>query len=153
MLNSGSLSRFQVVQHIWISPEHFTQEVTDFYFTFLGRGPDAGGLQAWVQALENGLTEEQVAFDFLDSPEYLSKGDKNFVDQMYLSVLGRPFDAAGEANWLNLLGDDPTGKPTHPPTLTHEQVIADFLHSPESLTRLVEGYYQVFCTGLPTRTA
>jgi len=27
---------------------------------------------------------------------------------------------------------------------THEQVITDFMRSQESLTRLVEGYYQVF---------
>jgi hypothetical protein len=97
-----------------------------------------------VQALENGLTEAQMAFDFLNSPEYLSKGDKNFVDQMYLSLFGRSIDAAGESNWLNGLGDDTSGNPTHPPSLTHEQVITDFLYSPESLKRLIEGNYQVF---------
>src|SRR5205823_10061454 len=78
-LNSGTLSRLQVVQGIRNSIEHFSQEVTDFYFTFLGRAPDATGLQGWVHGLQNGLTEEQMAFYFLDSPEYLSKGDKNFV--------------------------------------------------------------------------
>jgi hypothetical protein len=143
-LNSGALSRLQVVQGIRQSPEHFTQEVTDFYFTILGRAPDAQGLQGWVQDLQNGLPEEQIAFDFLDSPEYLSKGDKFFVDQMYQAVLGRTFDAAGEANWLNALGDDTSGNATHTPTMTHEQVITSFLDSQESLTRLVEGFYQVY---------
>jgi len=144
LLNSGALSRLQVVQGIRTSPEHFTQEVTDFYFTLLGRAPDPSGLQFWVQGLQDGLAEEQIAFDFLDSPEYLSKGDKYFVDHMYLSLLGRSFDPVGEANWLNSLGDDLSGNPTHPPSLTHEQVIMDFLRSPESLNRLVEGYYEVF---------
>jgi RHS repeat-associated protein len=144
LLNRGTLSRLQVVQAIRQSLEHFTQEVTDFYFTFLGRAPDAGGLQGWVQNLENGLPEEKMAFYFLDSPEYLSKGDKYFIDHMYDSILGRGFDAAGEASWLNVLGDDATGAPTHPASLTHEQVITSFLYSPESLTRLVEGYYQVY---------
>jgi hypothetical protein len=143
-LNSGALSRLQVVQGIRQSVEHFTQEVTDFYYTLLGRAPDAAGLQSWVQNLENGLPEEQMAFAFLDSPEYLSKGDKYFVDQMYQSLLGRPFDAAGEANWLNALGDDASGNATSTSTLTHEQVITDFLYSQESLTRLTEGYYQVY---------
>jgi hypothetical protein len=51
----------------------------------------------------------------------------------------------GEVYWLNVLGDDPTGKPTHPATGTYEQVIHDgFLYSRESLIRLVQGYYQVF---------
>jgi hypothetical protein len=143
-LNSGALSRFQVVQAIRNSPEHFTQEVEQFYLTLLNRPADPQGLQNWVQQLQSGMREEQVAFDFLDSPEYLSKGDKYFVDQMYESVLGRTFDAAGEANWLNNLGDDASGNPTHSATLTHEQVITDFLYSVESETRLVEGYYEVF---------
>ena len=91
LLNSGALSRLQVAQEIRTSPEHFTQEVTDFYFTLLDRAPDAGGLQSWVQQLENGsLTEEQVAFDFLDSPEYLSKGDKYFVEPYVPLAPGTP---------------------------------------------------------------
>jgi hypothetical protein len=134
-LNSGSVSRLQVVQGIRNSPEHFTQEVTDFYLTLLGRAPDPSGLQSWVQQLQGGMREEQMAFAFLDSPEYLSQGDKHFVDAMYQSLLGRSFDTAGEASWLNQLGAA---------TLTHEQVISAFLYSTESLTRLTEGYYETF---------
>ncbi len=143
-LNSGALSRLQVVQGIRNSPEHFTDEITDFYNTLLGRAPDSAGLQGWVRQLQAGMKEEQIAFDFLDSPEYLSQGDKHFVDAMYLSLLGRAFDAAGEAGWLGQLGDDTTGNPTHTATLTHEQVISDFLYSSESEIRLTQGYYEVF---------
>jgi hypothetical protein len=143
-LDSGALSRLQVVQGIRNSSEHFTQEVEQFYLTLLNRPADPSGLQNWVVQLESGMREEQVAFDFLDSTEYLSKGDKYFVDQMYQSILGRTFDAAGEAGWLSQLGDDASGNPTHAATLTHQQVITSFLYSVESETRLVEGYYQVF---------
>ncbi len=143
-LNSGQLTRLQVVQGIRNSPEHFGQEIDVFYRTLLGRAADPQGRANWVQQLANGVREEQIAFDFLNSPEYLSKGDKFFVDAMYLSLLGRAFDPAGEASWLNALGDDSSGNPTHAPTLTHAQVINDFLYSAESLDRLVEGYYEVF---------
>jgi hypothetical protein len=54
---------------------------------------------------------------------------------MYQSLLGRSFDAAGETSWLSQLFAG---------TLTHEQVITDFLYSTESLTRLTEGYYETF---------
>jgi hypothetical protein len=54
---------------------------------------------------------------------------------MYTSLLGRTFDSAGEASWLNQLS---TG------SQTHQQVITDFLYSTESLSRLTEGYYEVF---------
>jgi hypothetical protein len=144
LLSSGTLTRLQVVQGIRNSPEHFTQEVQAFYLTLLNRQADAAGLQNWVRQLENGMREEQMAFYFLNSPEYLGKGDKHFVDAMYLSLLGRTFDAAGEANWLNQLGDDTSGTATHAAALTHEQVITYFLYSTESLTRLTEGYYEVF---------
>jgi hypothetical protein len=143
-LSSGTLSRLQVVQGIRNSPEHFTQEVSNFYVTLLNRPADPAGLQNWVQQLEAGMKEEQVAFYFLDSPEYLSQGDKHFVDAMYQSLLGRAYDTAGEANWLSQLGDDASGNPTRPASLTHEQVIIDFLYSTESETRLTEGYYEVF---------
>ncbi len=143
-LNNGSATRLQVVQGIRNSPEHFGQEIDAFYKTLLGRAADPAGRASWVQQLQNGVREEQIAFDFLNSPEYLSKGDKYFVDAMYLSLLGRAFDPAGEANWLNALGDDAAGNASHPATLTHAQVINDFLFSQESLNRLVEGYYEVF---------
>jgi hypothetical protein len=144
LLESGQLSRMGVAHGIRVSPEHFTQEVTDFYLTILNRPPDPVGLQYWVQQLENGVPEEQVAADFLDSKEYLNKGDKYFVDHMYEALLGRSFDPAGEAAWLGQLGDDPTGMRIQPPILTYQQVIHDFLYSQESLKRLVEGYYQIF---------
>ena len=118
-LNGAELSRLQVVQGIRNSPEHFGQEIDVFYATLLGRAADPQGRAYWVKQLENGTREEQIAFDFLDSPEYLSKGDKYFVDAMYLSLLGRSFDATGEAYWLNELGDDSSGAPTHAAALTH----------------------------------
>jgi hypothetical protein len=143
-LDSGKLTRLQVVQGIRNSPEHFGQEIDVFYRTLLGRTADPEGRASWVQQLSNGEREEQIAFSFLNSPEYLGKGDKFFVDAMYQSLLGRAFDPAGEASWFNALGDDAAGNPTHAPTLTHATVITDFLFSQESLERLVEGYYEVF---------
>ena len=101
-------------------------------------------MAGWVQQLQSGVREETIASDFLDSPEYLGKGDKVFIDDMYLSLLGRAFDTAGEASWLNALGDNASGTPTHAATLTHAQVVNAFLFSTESLGRLVEGYYEVY---------
>ncbi len=143
-LNDGSDTRAQVVEGIRNSPEHFAQEVDAFYLTLLGRAADSGGVSYWVSQLQAGVREEQIAFDFLNSPEYLSKGDKYFVDSMYLSLLGRSFDTTGESYWLNQLGDNSSGNPSHAALLTHQQVINDFLFSEESLQRLVEGYYEVF---------
>ena len=143
-LTSGQSTRLQVMQGIRNSPEHFGLEIDVFYKTLLLRASDPTGRAFWVSQLENGTREEQIAFDFLDSPEYGSKGDKFFIDAMYQSLLGRTFDPKGEQKFLTALGDDANGHPTHPATLTHAQVINDFLFSEESLDRLVEGYYEVF---------
>jgi hypothetical protein len=144
VLNNGSQTRLQVVQGIRNSPEHFGQEIDAFFTTLLGRTSDPSGRAYWVGQLEAGMREEAIAAAFLNSPEYLSKGDKYFVDAMYQSLLGRSFDAQGEAVWLNALGDDATGSATHPASMTHAQVINSFLFSTESLSRLVQGYYTVY---------
>jgi uncharacterized repeat protein (TIGR03803 family) len=143
-LNQGSQTRLQVVQGIRNSVEHFRQEVDAFYQTLLRRQADSGGESFWVGQLQGGLREEQIAAAFLNSPEYLSKGDKFFVDSMYESLLGRSFDSSGEAFWLGQLGDNAAGSPAGTPTQTHAQVVNDFLFSTESLQRLVNGYYAVF---------
>ena len=108
-------------------------------------------MQSWVTLLMNGMPEEQVAASFLNSPEFLHKGDKFFVDHLYEAILGRVFDPSGEAQWLDRLGDDASGNPTHPATLTHAQVITGFLYSDQSLNRLIQGCYQIFLRRLAER--
>ena len=143
VLNGGSMTRLEVVVGIRNSQEHFTQEVDAFYKTLLNRSADPQGEAFWVGKLQAGLPEEQIAASFLNSPEYLSKGDKFFVDSMYNSLLGRAADPTGETFWLSQLGNDAAGNPVKAPSLTHAQVINDFLFSTESLQRLVQGTYAV----------
>ena len=143
VLNGGLQTRLEVVEGIRNSHEHFTQEVDAFYKTLLNRSADPQGESFWVGNLQAGMPEEQVTASFLNSPEFLGKGDKFFVDSMYNSLLGRQADPVGEAFWLSQLGDDPAGNPVKPPSLTHAQVIADFIYSTESFDRLVQGSYAV----------
>jgi hypothetical protein len=146
-LQTKAMSSEQFIQAVWYSQEHLTDEVTGYYNTILGRAPDAGGLANWVSALLHGASEEQVVLDFLTSPEFLSRGDKLFVDQMYDSLLGREADPSGEAYWLAQLGDNASGVhnsalPPNSPS-QYMTVAKDILFSTESLTRLVEGNYQM----------
>ncbi len=102
-LNNGSFSRVQVVQGIRNSPEHFTQEVDAFYETLLSRKADPTGQAYWVGQFENGLPEEKMAFSFLNSPEYLSKGDKSLsipCTCRYSAVPStRPANLSGSVSW------------------------------------------------------
>jgi hypothetical protein len=144
LLDNKAFTRLQIVQGISNAPEHFGQEIDGLYQTLLGRAPDAAGRVYWFQQLGQGVSQEQIAADILNSPEFLRKGDRNLVDFLYQSLLGRQFDPSGEAFWLSKLGDDNTGNPIQTPLLTRAQVINDFLYSTEGLDRLVEGYYEVY---------
>jgi hypothetical protein len=135
-LASGAATRVQVMQGIRQSTERFKGEVNDFYLTLLHRAADATGQDFWVGQLANGTREEQIAANFLNSPEYLSQGDKFFVDSMYESLLGRKFEPDGEQFWLAQLAGNPA--------VSHSQVVSDFLFSKESLQRLVAGYYPIY---------
>jgi hypothetical protein len=80
----------------------------------------------------------------LQTPEFLNKGNKNFVDFLYTSLLGRPPEAQGEAYWLNQLGDDPSGMQVTQPQIGRDTLINDFVYSTEHVDRLVQGFYQVY---------
>lgn len=144
LLNTRTYTRHQVVQAIDNSPEHFGQEIDALYQSLLGRAPDPSGTAHWFQQLGQGLGTEQLAAAILNSPEFLSQGDKYMVDYLYESLLGRKFDSSGESYWLSQLGADALGNPIKTPLLTRAQVINDFLFSTEGLDRMVEGYYEVF---------
>jgi len=47
--------------------------ITQAYVRILGRPPDAGGLESYNQAMNSGLTEEQMRESLLRSNEYAIK--------------------------------------------------------------------------------
>jgi hypothetical protein len=51
--------------------------------------------------LQNGGTEEGIESLFLTSPEYLSHINVDFVQSLYLNILGRPGSPAEVAAWNN----------------------------------------------------
>ena len=96
--------------------------VTAMYETVFGREPDASGLSAWVDVLDNGCTRKKVLSGFLNSEEmkrlctsfgivagsYESDEvvDRNpwatyFVSRMYRYCLDRKADYGGLTNWVN----------------------------------------------------
>jgi len=80
--------------------------VTRFYQQCLGRGPDAPGLEGWVNALLNGsLAGADVANGFIFSPEFISRNTTNedLVAILYRAFFGREPDPTGYAGWVNYL--------------------------------------------------
>ncbi|MCQ4322840.1 DUF4214 domain-containing protein [Stutzerimonas stutzeri] len=85
-------------------------DLQQLYVGYFGRAADQTGLDFWLDAINNGgLSLANVHASFVQSEEFmgqyegLSSGD--LVAQVYLNVLGRPADAAGQEFWTNALSD------------------------------------------------
>src|SRR5262249_50776797 len=134
-LNQG-VTRFQVAQRIWNSPEHRGLQVESYYNNGLHRPSDTGGKAFWVNALQSGAGEVEVLKGFLTSSEYnqAHATDAAFVQGLYNDILGREPEAAGQAAWLQALQQG----------ASRDSVVNGFLFSTESITRLVNSYYSAY---------
>ena len=98
--------------------------VERMYKICLDRIGDKDGQKNWVeQLITKQISGTECARRFIFSTEYTNKGlsDEEFVENLYLAMMGRPYDDEGKANWLNALS---SGK-------TRDQVFEGFANSPE----------------------
>lgn len=77
------------------------------YENTLGRYPSQGEIDYWERELSNGRTGADTAYGFLFSEEFQNKnyGNSEYVEHLYLSLMGRPSDSAGMAYWVKRLED------------------------------------------------
>jgi hypothetical protein len=120
------------------SREHFTEFVVNAYLQYLGRGPDAAGLNAWVTAFTTqGLTDERLEAGFIGAPEYITNHGgrgRGWVIGMYKDLLGRTPAESEVQTWLNALAAG----------ATEAQVAYGFAASPEREGIRVRGDYATF---------
>jgi hypothetical protein len=79
---------------------------TLFIGNFLGRTASDSEVQNWVNRLKAGATINDVISAIVSSDEYYNKNganDPGFLTQLYVDILGRPFDQTGFTNWSNSL--------------------------------------------------
>jgi hypothetical protein len=72
-LNLGTLTRAQVISQIIISGEYRTRLIESFYSSYLGRGAAPGEVNGWINALNTGVTDEQVIAAIVTSKEYFQR--------------------------------------------------------------------------------
>lgn len=97
------------------------QEVAALYSAIFNRAPDQAGLNNWVNLIQGGASLTQTADGFVQHPVFteLYAGLTNiqFIQQLYINVLGSEGDAKGIQNWANLLASG----------VSKAQVVADFV--------------------------
>ncbi|MDH3303429.1 MAG: DUF4214 domain-containing protein [Acidimicrobiia bacterium] len=102
-------------------------EVRRLYLGAFRREPDAAGLAYWIGMRAKGISLVAVADEFATSAEvrarYGQTSNGQYVDLVYLNVLGRPSDPGGRDYWLRQLGAG----------VTRGEVMVAFTESPENI--------------------
>lgn len=99
--------------------------VERLYKICLGRIGDQGGQRNWVERLiAKQITGVECARSFIQSTEYTGKGlsDEDYVENLYLAMMGRSSDAEGKANWVKAIRNG---------TKTRDEVFEGFANSEE----------------------
>jgi hypothetical protein len=91
-----------------LSTEYDIHLVTAAYQRFLGRLPETVGLAGWVNAIQSGLTDEQLEANLIGSPEYIANHGglgTAWIRAMYQDLLNRtPADAEVSTWAVAILG-------------------------------------------------
>jgi hypothetical protein len=90
------------------NPEDAAAQVTRLFQAALGREADQGGLNYFVQALDNGAKLSDVANNMVSSPEFTSQFGANlnntqFVDALYQNLRGASASPAEISGWTILI--------------------------------------------------
>ena len=77
------------------------------YENAFGKTASQSELDYWAQERTNGRAGAEVAYGFLFSEEFQNKNysDADYVEHLYLSLMGRASDEGGKADWLNQLNN------------------------------------------------
>ncbi|MCU1368888.1 MAG: hypothetical protein JWO77_82 [Ilumatobacteraceae bacterium] len=109
-LEAGTATRAQLVDSLRRSPENTSSvdPTARLYRAFLGRAPDAGGLEFWIGRRRAGTwTLTRMADSFASSSEFQRKygtlTNRQFVTRIYTDVLGRTADPKGVDYWTGKL--------------------------------------------------
>jgi len=82
-----------------VSADHEMTWIAFNYMALLGRKPDLAGLLSWDSAMESGMSEAVLTRSFVSSREFQDRfgalSNRDFVEQMYLNLLGRGSDMGG----------------------------------------------------------
>jgi hypothetical protein len=104
VLNNPAQGRSALVNGILRSSESLGRIVDRLYLRYLGRASDPGGRAAFISLLQNGTSLEDVEAMFVSSPEYLTRITSDYVQSLYINLLGRTGSQSELVPWYNALG-------------------------------------------------
>jgi hypothetical protein len=146
-LDSGSLSRVQVVEALETSTEYQTRQLEALYQLYLNRPADPAGLSNDLTALAHGVRLQSIAADIVSSPEFIAVqgggSTTGALNALYQLALGRPIDPVGLSNAQAALAGGAS---------LHDVALGVFL-SDEYHADLVNSFYAQYLDGPPDSRA
>jgi hypothetical protein len=133
--------RAAVANGIRMSNEALGRVVDQLYLRFLGRQSDSSGQSGWISFLQHGGTLETVEDLFLTAPEYLSHINTDYVQSLYLNILGRRGNSSELTFWNNQIQ-----------SLGLAGIASAFTHSSEYRLNTLRLYFQTLLHRTPADT-
>jgi hypothetical protein len=127
----GTLGRAGVSHNILYSSESLNRIVDGFYVTYLGRASGADERVFWVNTIAGGGNIDSVEAGFISSPEFLAHSNTDYVQALYINILGRTGGPSELAGWYQQL-----------PQLGLQGVAAAFTNSKEHREKTVTKYFE-----------
>jgi hypothetical protein len=132
-LSLGGAAPAAMVASLRTSTENTTNvdPVARLYWAYFLRIPDKAGLDYWIAQKRGGRSLTSISQAFAVSPEfrtlYGTLTNRQFVERVYVNVLGRPGEPDGVTYWTDQLTSG---------ARTRGTVMTGFSESPEYRTRM-----------------
>jgi hypothetical protein len=103
------------------------------YQAAFDRKPDVSGLGYWISHIDNGMSLQDMAWNFINSPEFKSlygatQSNSAFVSKLYENILNRPGDSGGINYWVGMLDRN---------EISRHYLVAEFSESAENQAQVV----------------
>lgn len=129
----NGLSREQMIAQVWNSDEHRLYQANQFYQVFYNRNGTAAELAATANLLKAGMSEVDLALQFVTSAEYLASHSTSatLVGGLYQDILNRLPDLSTSILTVQALGNQSVS-----------QVASSLLLSQEGLANMVDNGFR-----------
>lgn len=146
-LNAGA-SLDAVAQGIFLSTERLAPLVTQFYNQYLGRAPDAAGLNYWITYWQQHQDPAGIALQMVSGPEFLANSGNTadgFVVFLYRKFLNREASTTDRNYWDPMV----TATGDSAGVSSRYQVASKFYESQEFHQKAVDFLFSEYFKGTP----
>jgi len=134
-LQQGIRTRQDIITIVWLSSEHRSKQVVQYFRTFLDRDPTSTEAGFWTVSLLNGTSENEVVRRILSDPANTATlSDAAFVQLMFTALAGRKPTADELSQFTTQLGNG----------AQRGDVVGTFTRQSDVVRRTLNGLYRTY---------